>query len=230
MFEKESCVHGKAGPVVAIALLLSACSDPKAANEENFSRALQEYFDLEQACLHFPADLPWTMPLSMIEFTDWEEYQQALQEMTRLGFIEEKATESEYEVLWQDADYPGETRTEPAVEYSLTEKGRQIARPYHDMVEGTQLCYGHRQLVEVLDFTVPERDFHGTLRSRVSYHYRIDEVADWAANSEVLRHLFPPLETDLDAMRRPTQAELVLSLHHDGWQHDRTPMLRQMFE
>ncbi len=77
-----------------------------------------------------------------------------------------------------------------------------------------QLCYGHRVVDEIVNFTEPT-DIRGVTVSSVNYTFKVGDVADWAKMPEVYLR-YPHIETYI-AKTSEDNDDLVLS--DDGWVH-----------
>ena len=66
-----------------------------------------------------------------------------------------------------------EAHSEPAIHvsrYILTAEGRRV---------GTHLCYGHREVTEILSSTPPAKA-NGFVETQVSYRYKMEDLPVWA--------------------------------------------------
>jgi hypothetical protein len=178
--------------------LLSACSDQKSANENNFVAAINAYFADKPVCL--PAV---QYPAEIVVGAFGEGRLRAFDALVGAGLLNR-------EELRRPAANLGEQRDGPEVHtirYMLADKGRKS-------LSDRGWCYGVRKVVKIVRFTEPT-DAFGARVSEVLYAYSYAGVPDWAKNNAVIA-AFPQLQEVSAA--EPPQERVVLVLTNQGWQ------------
>lgn len=203
--------------LLTAALSLAACSSSQDASKSNFKTAIQAYYDANPACLEVEAEFPHvTAPTDM----GYKRTAPILDELVNLGFLSSTPVERDKRGFFP-ADGPREK--EPATQYTLTDKGKQVAskptgRPFAS--HNTDFCYGKYRVVEVTNFTAPADTF-GQKVTRVHYTYQADDIADWAKSSEALQTHWQQLVRDIASEETPYKGRAALVLTNEGWMHEK---------
>ncbi|VAW82290.1 hypothetical protein MNBD_GAMMA14-144 [hydrothermal vent metagenome] len=186
-------------PVCAFVLI--GCSDPKDANKENFSKAIQEYLNQEKACMGIQGRYLDTGLYN--EFTD-------LNEFVKIGLLKKEALKPKSSMT---------RNVDPRVLYSLTEQGKEISRKKEGFLGDTVLlCYGEKVITGVTNFT-PPATMGGYTISRVKYTYKVTGIDDWVKN-ELLMKQYKNLRGELNSANTPLEEEATLMLTNAGWVHE----------
>ena len=198
--------------------ILSGCSDPKKANESNFSKAIDAYFTEEKACINAPTggvkpagqddkttDFSlYVMEKPMFSFGNGAEYIDAL---VTVGLLKMKTGTVSVE------GFGGKKDTAVKI-YELTDAGtKAFSKP--DPEARGKFCYGTPQVDEVTQFTEPAAMFGMTV-SQVNFTYHIENQADWA-NSPVLQKAYPNLKKNVG---KSLTGKATLLLTNNGWVHN----------
>lgn len=220
--------------IAALALLSAACSNPKAANKNNFQHAIQDWIGDHPPCIDVPggdvdaanssAGLPryMTADASPNQFTN-DAHKKRLAPLNVLvdaGLLKVTPT-----TITEQSWMPGIAgRKVNVLAYDLTDKGK-AALPKAGGTStigggGASLCYGKPTVDEVTQFTEPG-DMMGIKASQVSYRYHLAALPDWAKNAKV-RAAFPKIEQD-SATSLEGKAAVVLT--NEGWKHERAAKL-----
>ncbi|QIW16453.1 hypothetical protein A4G20_08965 [Pasteurellaceae bacterium RH1A] len=210
---------------VVMAVLLAGCDDPKAANKENFGKAIQEFIgtqpaycvDLNQiSMLKLPEGSPLISPDKVFflkrEGGDPSRTQQVAEVLVGEGLLSKETLQADR------LDLSNQPKTENFDVYSLTEKGKPfvyLAPKGKTPKQLDKLCTGTFKLKEVTNFTEPSEAM-GMKVSRASFSFELMDVASWAENPE-LKKLVKSFNRDPNGM--VGRADLVLM--NDGWKHSR---------
>lgn len=183
--------------LVAAIVLSVACSDPKAANDKNFAKAISAY-------LQVVVEDSGKFCIGNVEYP----YQETLPgrssntDLADIGLLEVTGT--------------GRARGFYTTEiFDLTPKGREVFTP------GKGFCYGKPELIRIVNFTEPGSEGPHVM-SRVTYLFRLKDVPSWASESngqivealrkEALRRSIPMP----DQQFQDTQTFVLTS---KGWMH-----------
>ncbi|WP_439257895.1 hypothetical protein [Lonepinella sp. BR2271] len=185
--------------ILGTALALTACSDPKEANKDNFAKAIQTYLDTQHAvCLNFrqtgialsfPKDSPYAAEDKYVLEADMASY-----EDRSLAFLRQHGLVSRSDEIIEGRRGPFR-----AAIYTVTDKGR----PY---LSGDKLCSGKIVLESIDDFTEPADTGMGMKASHVNFTKSYKDIADWAIEAN------PRIST---GEKISDAHDLVLT--NDGW-------------
>jgi len=199
---------------IVIALsFITGCSDPNAANESNFRQAISEFYITKKACFtvnhEFPINIVSNPILTKtIDYMYSGDDEAMLTELVNEGFLSIEKTEAVPQMF-------GFTKPRPALKYSLTQHGEEVAKVIGG--HGTDFCYGNYVLLEITNFTEPS-DVMGNKVTRVKYTYQADGIEDWA-KSEPLINRFGVLSRDINSDKEPINGKADLVLTNNGWVH-----------
>lgn len=210
--------------IISTSLFITACNDPKAANKENFGKAISEYLATQSAvCINYPNSsfaIPKDSPLNndtQIVFkskdlaNSW--YQDTADKMT---YLEQKGLFSKQEQTIQ-VDGFGQKQDIAITVYSPTDKVKPfiIEKEISGLGKSKEICTGKVELDSINTFTEPaERS--GMKVSRVEYTIKTKELADWATDPNFSK-LFKGLYVDIAEEQQKT----TLILTNDGWKSER---------
>jgi hypothetical protein len=193
--------------LVAAALLVSACSDPKAANEKNFKTAIQKAMDAEYPTCYVKSNFPAT-----IGGFDVSGNKRNFKALVSAGLLSEK------EEPHMTTEYL-RNRVEVQPTYYLTDEGKKY---YKAGVAKTVLgetvggfCFGKGVVKDITEFTEPA-DMGGVKASRVSFTYQVSDIPAWATSPEILAAM-PRLKADVESEKTPIKGGDVLALTNNGW-------------
>ncbi len=230
---KSSTAFGLAGAVLCLAAT-TGCSDQNAANEKNFSAAIEAFLASDPECVHVPdlASLPGEKsaeprgfsssnmfgsekptPVSVEEFLSRNKPEAAL---TSIGLIDVKITQREAE------PYPraGRTTLQSFAEINLTDKGKQWYRVVSGVFgKQASFCFAKKELAAIQNFTQPAEAM-GQKISRVAYTWKLGDVADWAKDGALIE-ANPRLRATLERASTPQSGQAVLVLTNNGWIHEK---------
>lgn len=194
--------------LIAIAVLVAACSDPKAANEKNFKVAIQKTLDAEYPKCYVTANFPAT-----VGAFDVSGNKANFKALVNAGLLSEK--EESHEV----AGYFGKKNVVVEPTFYLTEEGRKFykADAAKALMGGAVggFCFGKATVKEITQFTEPA-DMGGIRASRVSFTYQVNDFPAWARLPETL-FANTRLKADVESEKTPIEGGDVLALTNNGW-------------
>jgi len=208
----------KASLLISITVLISSCgNDPKAANKENFEKALNAHYAQMKQCVKIGSK-PNSDGIIQEFRTDGGVQDKQLpfyNGLVSLGLLEavtyQKDTKNFSGQVTGSADWVG---------YKFSNKGESFLRP-SSLEKGAfrtgarQLCYGTPQVVEIVNFTEPAEAM-GAKVSNVQYTYRLVDVAPWASEPALINQ-FEWLTERINSESISKDDDLVLT--NNGWVH-----------
>ena len=199
--------------LIAVAVLLIACSDPKAASEKNFKISIQKSLDAAYPMCYVKANFPAAIPAS-----DPYRSKSELQALVSAGLlsVKEESREVSEKIFFSD-----KIRIKMVVEmvYNLTEEGKKFYKAdgekdlYGKPIGG--FCFGKATVKEIPEFTEPA-DAGGVRSSRVTYTYQVSELPDWAKLPATIA-VIPRLKKDVESEKTPIKSMAMLMLTNNGW-------------
>lgn len=203
------------------ALMLQSCGDgANKATDANFKSVLNAYYANHKDCVGLPTTKNDDGYSYIVEIADDSKPLGAQRNdrdlkpflaLVNAGVMTVEDTESTKKVFSRTEKVPGKG-------FKLTDLGKSmlLADEYkRGFSEGEpQLCYGHRIVDEITNFTEPA-DIRGVTVSSVNYTFKIGVVADWAKMPDVYLR-YPHIETYIAKTSEDTD-DLVLS--DTGWVH-----------
>ena len=209
--------------IISASLFVTACNDPKAANKENFGKAVSEYLATQSAvCINYPKSslyLSKDSPLNNDEKIVFNSKELAntwnKDTAEQMDYLEQKGLFSKQEQIIQ-VDKFGEKKDVAVTVYSPTEKLKPfIIEKDSGLGKSKKICTGKVELGSIGTFTEPaERS--GMKVSRVEYTIKTKELADWATDPNFSK-LFKGLYVDIAEEQQKT----TLILTNDGWKSER---------
>lgn len=194
--------------VLAAALLLAGCNDPKEASKDNFRTALRGWFDEHPECINIGE-----IPAKLRAKSQMEQPKRALYDaLTAAGLLSVESRRVEEKPLM------GIDMSHDALIYTPTENGAKAIRKADRPLGGSDLCFAHRNVIEVTSYTEPA-DVMGIRATQTRYRYRLEDIAPWA-QTPALRDASPRLANALDKLEGEDKASLILT--SEGWRHERS--------
>lgn len=195
----------RTGAALAAALLRAGCgSDPKAANDANLKAALQGWFDENpvRATLVTMGEVPIVREVrSSID-------QKEIDAAVAAGLLSVEPFRAVPRFGKTPVDYR---------RYTPTDAGRDAIRKDSRGLGSVDICFARREIESIEIFTEPG-DMAGIHLSRVTYRYRLTDIAPWTDNAAINAAL-PAIGRTL---AQPTaEATDTLMLTNKGWQHQR---------
>ncbi len=191
----------------AALLLLVACDNSPKADDSNFEKALQGYYDSHPVC----AAIPLTFPVDLRSDGDAARKRQ-LEPLVAAGLI------AVVTIQKNEPAASGQGQATDYLRYAPTTAGEKVVRKGADsFLGGTDICFARRKVVKIEFFTEPA-DAAGVKVSRVTYDYELKDVEPWATRPDIAG-AFPQIATLL--AKPSNQATDVLVQTDSGWKHER---------
>jgi len=194
------------------AMILSACGDTsQTANDANFKAALNSHFAKMKECsaVGTGVDDQGYVGTFHAEGRDWTaKERERFETLEKLGVLDiVRFQKVERSVL-----NPGTTNTGDYVGYKFSDMGAQYVRPEEFDVGSIQdgipqLCYGTKEVVDVLSFTDPV-PIAGVKATKVKFTYKLVDIAPWVDS--------PSLKASASDTSEGSE-DLILT--NNGWVH-----------
>ncbi|WP_024302910.1 ubiquitin-associated-like domain-containing protein [Pseudogulbenkiania sp. MAI-1] len=193
---------------LALMVALTGCSDPKAASNDNFSKAINAYFEANPACLYVTNK---TLPLKV--WSGPHSYDMNVHSLPQLDALAKVGLLTVTET--QEASGSGLMKANRTYRtYALTDKGQKSYATWGKQNKG--FCYGQLEVVDVTNFTEPS-PLMGVTVSQVNYSFRVKEAADWSQDPAVKaaygKEVVPQGET--------VKGTTIMVKTGEGWVHQR---------
>jgi hypothetical protein len=185
---------------IMVALALAGCANPKAANDDNFTTALNAYFQTNPACMKTGS---YPMTLADPQGSDPAYVQ---------SYVLNKAGLLSFRPSTRLVNSFLSTIRQNIYLYDLTAK----AKPYWH-ADSTQFCYAKMHVDRISNFTEPVASaVADAMMTQVKYTYYLDDVAPWASNPYVRKYLSTINENLIGQRKEVEMQRLVLT--NKGWQ------------
>lgn len=197
--------------LIAVAVLLTACSDPKAASEKNFKLAIQKKLDEAPPTCYVIANFPGAIR----DFLDNDKL--SFKALVDAGMLSVKD-----EPLMTTGLMSNKVVVQPV--FSLTEEGKKYYKPemkrtgLGDNFGG--FCFGKPIVREIVEFTEPA-DLRGARASQVTYTYELSDIPAWAKQPQIVAAI-PKLKKDVESEKTPIKTRDILVLTNNGWKSERS--------
>jgi hypothetical protein len=201
--------------IASATVLLSACSNPKDANEKNFAAATEMYLQKRGTlCLDLRQRWPVENILAEGSSSTTNSAAERLTALEAAGLVRSERVERAQ---------PG-GRPSTIVRYDLTDMGRQYTRPTERIVftvsaeeekkPALDLCYGQKTLASITKWEGPMK-FGDYQEAGIYYTYVIKDVAPWA-DDEAMQRMFTSMKREL--VEVPKEGQLSVKLTSAGWE------------
>ena len=195
--------------------LLVSCASKKDANEKNFSEALNSYLATKgQLCLGIPS--AWPVDLNEAERRSGMGTAAEMAALEKVGLVRSHEAETEY--MPPLSSRPVKTKV---LRYELTDNGKTFYREKdrlglagNKQVQG-DLCYGQQNLDKIVKWEGPTLTGDSKEVS-VFYTYKIENLAEWAENSDVQK-VFPGIVATIDGTGKIVMNQ-AMTLTNRGWE------------
>ena len=202
--------------------VLTACGSKTDANEKNFGAALTQYLEKKgELCLHtisFPVDLSETD--IRLQGKQPGGIANEILALEAVGLA--KAEDTEVQRNGFDGNPTGPkfkvkryTLTEAAKPYTHEKEVEEFSLTGKSKVKKTDLCWGKKALAKVVKWEGPMK-FGDYQEARVTYTYKIDQLADWAKKPE-LQAAFSAVKTIVNDAGTKEDKHTV-KLTSQGWE------------
>jgi len=183
------------------------CDSPPKADDSNFEKTLQGYYDSHPVC----AAIPLTFPVDLRSDGDAARKQQ-LEPLVAAGLIAVTTIQKD------EPAAPGQGQATDDLRYAPNAAGEKVVRKGADSsLGGTDICFARRKVVRIASFTEPA-DAAGAKVLRVTCDYELKDVEPWATGPDIAS-AFPQTKTLL--AKPGNQATDVLVQTDNGWKHER---------
>ena len=207
--------------VLPIFLALAGCGNKQDANEKNFSAAINQYFDKHgDLCLtlkKWPIDVTENDLTMQKSAPTWIAAQAAA--LQAAGLVSGSDAEVDEPNLFNSAI----VKKVKVKRYELTDSGQKFLKTEEVplLIGGgkatiRKLCYGNKVVSRIVKWEGP-RDVAGSHIAKVSYRYKINNLADWSNNSTI-KAAFPSVASDLKGVEDAEESAIV-KLTNVGWEH-----------
>lgn len=187
--------------VVAAASFLAGCANPKAANSNNFTVALNGYFQSQ----HGACTKTTRYPTQLVDPNGGDPAYAQSWALTQVGLLNLKRTT-------HLVDYGFFQRPQNNYDYSLSAKGKAF---WHG--DKSEFCFAGLHVDRVVNFTEPVASSElGGVMSQVKYTYFLTDVAPWAKNTSARKYL-GGIDSYLTGQRRAVMTQRLI-LTDKGWQ------------
>lgn len=182
--------------VISLSIMLSACSNPKAASEANFKTAIQVALDgNNEGKFCFIDHIKFPL-----------EENPYMEKQNRVYQVFEKAALFSSRMVEKKGLFGGDSKQ--VKQYDLTEAGKKL-------VVGNGLCVGKLEVTKVTNFTEPS-DGLGQTVSQAVYSYTIKDLPNWTKDP-TLQEVYPDSFGKL-AKGEELEKKMNLVLTNNGWQ------------
>lgn len=200
------------GYLLAIAISLAGCGKSHAISDNALNQALNAYFhDHGAQCIGF-AGRKWPIQISDIELRHESLGLRALESagLATVTVLDKEPAHHDAGTLGRHAHW---------LQFSLT----PAADPYMQVDGDTpgktaaiRLCWARKRPHGLVKWDPPRHNFDGMERTRVVYHYTLDQIAPWATRQDVQR-AFPNIRKSLAGVDSTLETRMVRETSH-GWE------------
>lgn len=197
---------------IMLTFILSAgCSNPKDANEANFTEAINAY--LNESPLFLRTD-QFPKEFDMRHKDYYENDLKNLEEWVAIGFLSKK--EEKKEVPKQRLSLRNEMIETTICTYDLTELGKEI---YVNDQFLMGFRFGTPQVAEIINFSEPAPWPGGEIVSSVNFTYNVPVIEDWVEETSFKDH--SSIKEAKASLENPVKDKANLILTNKGWMHIR---------
>lgn len=183
-------------------LIAAGCSSKKAASNDNFKKAIGNYYNAHPECV-------WSSPVKFPVEADPNKGDQTTgyDALTDAGLLTRTSAQKKVFIFG----------SKQVNDYDLSSKGRSVWAPDQSQPGYGNFCFGHRDVTSIDNFTT-SNDNNGAQVANVGYHYTISGISDWAQSTE-MKTAFPTIQADTSG-GKVDKATLINT--DNGWQvsHD----------
>lgn len=199
--------------LIASALVLISCNDPKKANETNFKAAAQEYINTKYPFCYLLTGNALPFEISTGEAST-----------SAIGYFHELANAkliTETEVSRKQLKFGSNDIETIKYRYELTPEGQKFYKAGKNTgpIVGSNrgFCFGRATVDKIENFTVPS-DAMGNKMAKVVFTYSVSGIPDWAKNPELVKYS-SQLQRDLASNEKPVKNSGTYLLTDKGWVH-----------
>jgi len=185
---------------LAVTLSFAGCANPKAANDENFTAALNAYFQSSPVCLK-----TGSYPMTLVDPQGNDPTYAQSFSLNKAGLLSFRLTSRVVNNFFY-------TTRQNVYLYDLAAK----AKPYWH-ADSNRFCYAKMHVDRIANFTEPVASaLADAMMTQVKYTYYLDDVAPWASNPYVRKYLSAINENLIGQRKEVEMQRLVLT--NKGWQ------------
>ena len=198
--------------VAVLTVFVWNCSDPKDPTESNFRKTIDTFYAGHPECITVQTNFPFQV---QDEKKPTDKNQKLLNWFVAADFVDVEKdvmltivkNPSPFQLGWLTAK-PKKFKRK-GTRYTLNERGEEMLR------KKRQLCFGHREVVDI-DQISPPHALGGLTLSLATYQYEIVEMPDWAKLPEAGEYS-PAIAKAQSSDEKPLEAEQLLQLTEQGW-------------
>jgi hypothetical protein len=190
-------------------LFLTACSNEKKPNDENFKKAINQYLAKHgKACTSIGRDFPVDVPEAVLK----DQYRTGSQ----MAALEEGGLVHSSDTIAPSSGILGLNLSRRVRRYELTDEGKKYFQEIPGVFGQTgSFCYGEKTVDSIVRWTEPA-PMEGSSKIEVIYTYKIVNLALWAERPDV-QHAFGDIRTTLNGVSKANQ-DAGLQLTNQGWE------------
>jgi len=199
--------------IVLGTLLLAGCGGKSDANVKDLSDATNAYLAKKgQLCLGISTK--WPVDLQESDQRAGNVKASEMASLEKVGLVRSQNAEAEYTTL------SGRPAKAKVLRYELTDEGKKFYREKDVVGLGPNkealgdICFGQQALDKVSKTEGPIK-VGDTTAATIYYTYRIDNLANWANNSDIQK-VFPGITATLNGAGKTTVNQ-ALVLTAQGW-------------
>jgi hypothetical protein len=205
-----------------LANLITGCDNSKAANNDNFKKAIAVRMRGERLncfnlgnILHIQGGKLETLVDFPLELKKGEGVGE-IQVLTKVGML--LASQATVTVIDSIDSFNFGTTQVSGVRYTLTKDGEKIFRRGWSPDNSSRVngfCVGEAEVDKIINFTEPQNQ-NGTTISKVKFTYKVKNLPSWISNSEI-QAAFPETVEMVQSQNKPLEANTTLFLTSKGW-------------
>jgi len=192
---------------------LLGCNSTRKPNNTNFTRAINQYLEQQgQTCTSLGHEFPIDIPRSATKGQYGLDPELAA--LQAAGLVSEADTTAVVHGMLDAVR--GTTPPQPVRRYRLTGEGQKYFRDVPGAFGKTGgFCYGQKTVDSVVKWSEPVTA-DGRSRTKVTYTYKIMNLAAWAERSDI-QQSFSDIRSTVTGVSKVNQ-EIGLQLTNDGWE------------
>lgn len=197
-----------------ILLLLTGCSDPNAANDQNVNSAITHYLDDAGGtiCLNLHQ---WPLDLAPDDLRMLQRFPHGI--AAQMLILQNAGIVKSQDIKLDGLDFDGHPKI--GKRYELTDRGKTFYQVKETDQFGqsyaADLCVAHKKLEKIVEWKPNQDNVNQTMN--VTYAYTIHNIADWAKTAA-----FKTGFSDINVSATSQSEQRTLSLLDKGWwvKHD----------
>jgi len=193
-------------------LMLGGCNIEKKPNAANFTQAINQYLAKHgQQCTFFAQTFPIDIPASELKDQNGTATQMAALEQA--GLVHGSETTIAIDGMMGAL---GPSAPRPVRRYELTDEGKKYFQAKRGILgQSGAFCYGQKTVDSIVTWTEPTA-MGQYAESKVTYTYRIENLASWAKHENV-QQAFGDIRTTVSGISKANETA-GLQLTNKGWE------------